>query len=86
MLVSNRVISPVVHRSDDLFDANPRAVQLLQFMVDTNLCIYVMQRDRSEIRHRLNRPAELVCIFSIASAKPGKSAAARRDGRRRYDS
>ena len=38
---------------------------MLQFMLDTNICIYVIKNYPAELRERFNRLAEQICISSI---------------------
>lgn len=38
---------------------------MLQYMLDTNICIYVMKNYPAELRERFNRLAEQLCISSI---------------------
>lgn len=38
---------------------------MLRYMLDTNICIYVMKRHPSELRERFNRFAEQLCISTI---------------------
>ena len=38
---------------------------MLQFMLDTNICIYVIKNYPAELRERFNRLAEQLCISSI---------------------
>ncbi|MBV9429523.1 MAG: tRNA(fMet)-specific endonuclease VapC [Bradyrhizobiaceae bacterium] len=42
---------------------------MLEYMLDTNICIYVMKNHPSELRHRFNRLAEQLCISSITLAE-----------------
>ena len=39
---------------------------MLQYMLDTNICIYVMKNYPSELREKFNRLAEQLCVSSIA--------------------
>jgi len=39
---------------------------MLQYMLDTNICIYVTKNYPAELRERFNRLAEQLCISSIA--------------------
>ena len=38
---------------------------MLQYMLDTNICIYVMKNQPPKLRERFNRLAEQICISSI---------------------
>ena len=38
---------------------------MLQYMLDTNICIYVIKNYPAELRERFNRLAEQLCISSI---------------------
>jgi tRNA(fMet)-specific endonuclease VapC len=38
---------------------------MLQYMLDTNICIYVMKSYPPELRERFNRLAEQLCISSV---------------------
>ena len=38
---------------------------MLQYMLDTNICIYVIKNYSAELRERFNRLAEQLCISSI---------------------
>jgi len=38
---------------------------MLHYMLDTNICIYVMKNYPPELRDRFNRLAEQLCISSI---------------------
>ncbi len=38
---------------------------MLQYMLDTNICIYVIKNYPTELRERFNRLAEQLCISSI---------------------
>ena len=38
---------------------------MLQYMLDTNICIYVMKNHPMRLRERFNRLAEQLCISSI---------------------
>jgi tRNA(fMet)-specific endonuclease VapC len=38
---------------------------MLQYMLDTNICIYVMKNYPTELRERFNRFAEQLCMSSI---------------------
>ena len=38
---------------------------MLQYMLDTNICIYVIKNYPDELRERFNRLAEQLCISSI---------------------
>jgi len=38
---------------------------MLQYMLDTNICIYVLKNHPPKLRERFNRLAEALCISSI---------------------
>jgi tRNA(fMet)-specific endonuclease VapC len=38
---------------------------MLQYMLDTNICIYVIKNYPAELRERFNRLAEQLCISSV---------------------
>lgn len=38
---------------------------MLQYMLDTNICLYVMKNYPPKLRERFNRLAEQICISSI---------------------
>jgi tRNA(fMet)-specific endonuclease VapC len=40
-----------------------------EYMLDTNICIYVMKNHPAELRQRFNRLAEQLCISSITLAE-----------------
>jgi tRNA(fMet)-specific endonuclease VapC len=42
---------------------------MLQYMLDTNICIYVIKNYPSELRERFNRLAEQLCMSSITLAE-----------------
>jgi tRNA(fMet)-specific endonuclease VapC len=42
---------------------------MLQYMLDTDVCIYVIKNYPAELRERFNRLAEQLCISSIALAE-----------------
>ena len=42
---------------------------MLQYMLDTNICIYVIKNYPAELRQRFNRLAEQLCISSITLAE-----------------
>jgi tRNA(fMet)-specific endonuclease VapC len=42
---------------------------MLQYMLDTNICIYVIKNYPSKLRERFNRLAEQLCISSITLAE-----------------
>lgn len=42
---------------------------MLQYMLDTNICIYVMKHYPPELRDRFNRLADQLCISSITLAE-----------------
>jgi tRNA(fMet)-specific endonuclease VapC len=42
---------------------------MLQYMLDTNVCIYVIKNYPAELRERFNRLAEQLCISSITLAE-----------------
>ena len=42
---------------------------MLQYMLDTNICIYVMKHYPAEVRDRFNRLADQLCISSITLAE-----------------
>jgi tRNA(fMet)-specific endonuclease VapC len=42
---------------------------MLQYMLDTNICIYVMKNYPPKLRERFNRLAEQLCISSITLAE-----------------
>jgi len=42
---------------------------MLQYMLDTDVCIYVIKNYPAELRERFNRLAEQLCISSIMLAE-----------------
>jgi tRNA(fMet)-specific endonuclease VapC len=42
---------------------------MLEYMLDTDICIYVMKNHPAELRRRFNRFAEQLCISSITLAE-----------------
>jgi tRNA(fMet)-specific endonuclease VapC len=42
---------------------------MLEYMLDTDICIYVMKNHPAELRRRFNRLAEQLCISSITLAE-----------------
>ncbi len=42
---------------------------MLEYMLDTNICIYVIKNYPPELRERFNRLAEQLCISSITLGK-----------------
>jgi tRNA(fMet)-specific endonuclease VapC len=42
---------------------------MLQYMLDTNVCIYVIKNYPAELRERFNRLAEQLCISSVTLAE-----------------
>jgi tRNA(fMet)-specific endonuclease VapC len=42
---------------------------MLQYMLDTNICIYVMKNYPPELRERFDRLAELLCVSSVTLAE-----------------
>ena len=42
---------------------------MLQYMLDTNICIYVIKNYPSELRERFNRLAEQLCISTVTLAE-----------------
>jgi tRNA(fMet)-specific endonuclease VapC len=42
---------------------------MLEYMLDTDICIYVMKNHPAELRERFNRLAEQLCISSITLAE-----------------
>jgi tRNA(fMet)-specific endonuclease VapC len=42
---------------------------MLQYMLDTNICIYVMKNYPPALRERFNRLAEQLCISSVTLAE-----------------
>jgi tRNA(fMet)-specific endonuclease VapC len=42
---------------------------MLQYMLDTNICIYVIKNRPTELRQQFNRLAEQICISAITLAE-----------------
>jgi len=42
---------------------------MLEYMLDTDICIYVMKNHPAGLRQRFNRLAEQICISSITLAE-----------------
>ena len=42
---------------------------MLQYMLDTNICIYVIKNRPTELRQQFNRLAEHICISAITLAE-----------------
>ena len=42
---------------------------MLQYMLDTNICIYVLRNHPAELREQFNRVAEQLCISMITLAE-----------------
>jgi tRNA(fMet)-specific endonuclease VapC len=42
---------------------------MLEYMLDTDICIYAMKNHPAELRRRFNRLAEQLCISSITLAE-----------------
>lgn len=42
---------------------------MLQYMLDTNICIYVIKNRPVRLREQFNRLAELICISAITLAE-----------------
>jgi tRNA(fMet)-specific endonuclease VapC len=58
---------------------------MLQYMLDTDICIYVLKNRPSRLRERFNRLAEQLCISTITLAELsyGVEKSSRRDENRR---